>query len=834
MKDFLEEYIGSLSERRRTRVHEMLAAAKVDKGNLDSLAGKIRDRKTVAPISIVPEDFNGTISADKIAGVYRDAIDRMNSVFEVLNEVSLLLDTHTSVMTSEIKGVEDEVDALSKQMQNYAFMLSDNGAYDFAYLETFNDDVMRSEEDIQTVTDRSGVNFRHDEQAYVNSASGVLTLSPTLETSHAMTGQITSGNCLNFITSDTGIKNALNGMVGNGWRVAVGSARPISSVINNVSSQGAQLEIELSVTTPSPSDCLVLTPFAEKPFEVKKIELLFPVTESGAQESEVILDQTTLIDKPTDFGFALNTVSGVRITINQPVYNRGKNPPLPSEERHRKLYTAVVNPPAAEALPELSGVFRRNRKALMRTLTTTLNRTMMSKDVRIFKGQAPMINFDPMKGPMNANDFVKNNRRNYGQEGIWKSSSQINLMFRKMVQDKMLSSVPEASSGRWIIENKPLFKVGGAELASAIQGSKANQNVTEARFITSLDAEALSASAEDRQFLKYEYDLGFRNIQIGRGIRVFRGAFVSKTLPAPSDSGEVKIKVDDTDYSFARTDRDLAQVTSIEYSVTNKSEPKLESDWIPILPINKNQQVIAERIFFEENGTCRFRFPADRQNDLKVYKNGFIVSADQISWTESLDNQSFVGFRLPVGTLFPNDIYTVSYAVYGNHQTINFGDRGFEINTLSQAYDEQGAGQTFYGTYNGRSITLNWEPWVDNNQVDTFGGYSETLGFTGTYQPITIVLSDGTVALNQTNYKGLYQNDLSTFDETKTAFIHSGRNITFNKAIEGSFTVYYQYLPSNLKFRTVLRVNNVSYVSPSVSSVQIKTKTKKANAKKVL
>lgn len=833
MREFLDEYINTLSARRRERVYDLLSAAKSEKGDLDSIAANLKSMAAIAPILVVPEQFNGLIDASRIDGIYRDIFNRFEDLYRTSNQISLLLDTHTSVLSSEIKAREDEIESMTKSMVNYAFTLADNGSYDFSFIETFTDDTMRSELDASNVTDRSGINFALDEGAHVNSAAGNLTLSPAIELAHTLFGKITNSNCAAYVTSDTGISNALNGMVGNGWRVAISSPRPISSTLTGTTVQGAQFEVELSLATPSPSDSIVITPFSEKPFDILKMEVTY-LGDQGEEDKKVTLvDGVKQIDKPTTFGFALSTVRSVKMLINQSIYNRGKLPSYQPEDTHRKLYGELMTTPKKEeGLPVMTGIFRRDRRALVRTITSTLNRTLRQKDLRIFKAEVPQINFDPRKGPMNARDFMKNDRRNYGNEAIWKSHSQVNVLFRRMIQEKVLSSSPQSIGGRMISGKIPMFATSGGELNALMRGANIVPVPDEARITTSVDVGTLIASDSSSKFLNYEYDLGFRNIQVGRGVRVFRGAYVTKALPAQSDSGEVKIKVDDTDYQVINSDRDSKQVTSIEYSITNKSEPRYEEDWIPIIPINKNNFITAERVFFNEAGAMRFRFPAVKSGAASIYRNGYRIQFNNVTWVESTDMMSHVGFRLPIGTIFPNDIYTVDYEAYGDQTFINFEAKGVDTTNLASAYDENGAGQTFFGTYNGRTIGLNYEPYVNADQIETFGSYSTTLGFTGTYQPITIVMSDGTIALNQTNYKGLIQNSLTDFGEDQTAYIHSGRNIVFNRNVDERFTVYYQYLPSNLKARIVLRVNDENYVSPQVDSIQIKTKTRKANPKK--
>src|SRR5690606_8120746 len=118
---------------------------------------------------------------------------------------------------------------------------------------------------------------------------------------------------------------------------------------------------------------------------------------------------------------------------------------------------------------------------------------------------------------------------------------------------------------------------------------------------------------------------------------------------------------------------------------------------------------------------------------------------------------------------------------------------------LTSAFDSNGPGETFESTGADRTVALTYEPYIDYDKIEQEGSYTAN-GFQGVYQPITIILSDGTVAINMTNYlTGLH--NTQDPDSSLTTYIHSGKNIIFNKPIDSRFTVYYQYSPSNLRFR---------------------------------
>ncbi|MCF1193273.1 hypothetical protein LRR18_16915, partial [Mangrovimonas sp. AS39] len=104
MKDFLDEYIVSLSGKRRTKIQDIMAAARVSKEDLDALAAKLNDTRREAPIVISPEKYGSAIQSTKFDAAYRDVYRRTLELYNTSNTIALLLDSHSSILSSEIKA----------------------------------------------------------------------------------------------------------------------------------------------------------------------------------------------------------------------------------------------------------------------------------------------------------------------------------------------------------------------------------------------------------------------------------------------------------------------------------------------------------------------------------------------------------------------------------------------------------------------------------------------------------------------------------------------------------------------------------------------------------
>lgn len=122
-------------------------------------------------------------------------------------------------------------------------------------------------------------------------------------------------------------------------------------------------------------------------------------------------------------------------------------------------------------------------------------------------------------------------------------------------------------------------------------------------------------------------------------------------------------------------------------------------------------------------------------------------------------------------------------------------------------------------------MALRHAPYIDPDEVA--GSFYSPLGGHIPYNPIVVQLSDRRIAVNLTNYGAGQQGALPLPDQGYY-FVNSGKTLLFNQSVS-NFRVFYQYLQNSVRFRTVLRVNDKNFVSPSVDFVHIKAKTRRPN-----
>lgn len=828
MKDFIDDYITSISSRRQERIYDLLDVASLGKDDLEALITKITSIKDFAILTTSKEKYGAKIDSRTFVQNFRDMNNRMSELYTLSNQISLIFSNNVDTLSSEIKAVEDELNAVEKAIDTYAFQIADGGSFDYVFTETFNDDTMSVEPALFRVPDRSGGMFELDEYAVVNGSNGILSMSSELTKEYRLFGEITKSNCMGFAEKRPGQTAQVRVRPGRGWQANIRSPKPINSTITtNSDYTGAQVMITCTLQHPSPCDTILIEPHSDIPLDVLEIKIYQSRTDETAED---ILAAPKVIDRPTNFYFPNQNIYKFTIVLNQSTYKRQQIETKPSEEKHRTINETIRN--KAELEKQLMGdTFLRDRRVYKYVFMKTdkysheypsmFNAEVPSKKYMNI-GQDPRFTF--RFKPIDAADG-----------GTWRKKNMMDTTLRKVIYDRLIPKNSPFLNDRMVTSHDDA-KLGRPSKLSWGSDESSNQ-IGYTGGEPALDGSALLTTlVRSRKKPTYDYSLGFKSIQIGTGSGIKRGAFVTKPIPAPGDAVEIKVKATDTNYQIRNGSLDNNIATSVEYSITNKSFPKTEQDWIPILSAGTTS-VVSERMFVDSTGLAKLRFKASSLGGLDIYRNGLTFDFDQET-SFQYENGLITGVRLPNGSFSDDDIFTCSYTPSEDATTIKLSEYGFDQTYLTAVYDNNGPGEKFnQGSGVDKVITLSQNPFVDYDEVEdelnssTYG----TEGYSSSYQPISIILDDGTVAINQTNYLGGQQNKMSDYsDSDNVYYIHSGRDIMFNKVITNPFTVYYQYLPSNMRLRIVMRANYKTYVSPIVDTVQVKAKVKKADIRREL
>lgn len=817
MRKYINDYVSTLSFRQQRRAYAVLDDARVEKSQVSVIASKLSNEGVRPTLQLREEDRGSVITAPATNAAFRDAFTRLEDLYNTSNNIDLLLNSNISILTADLKGLDDELTALEKSVANYSFLLSDGGSYDYAFLESFSDSRNREDGFDFLIPDRGGLVFSDGDNATVLADEGTIALPQNTVRTYPLRGVVLQSNAGAFVTSSTDIKQALNTQAGTGWRMSVAAPAPITSQLPEFSKlytdvrrqfNGFNTVIELYLPSPSPCDSLKLSPFAGHGIEVAQIEMYEDLESTN---KKALLDVPVVLDSEKNFYFDLQPVSKFKLYLSQTNYTRDGIEPLSSEERYRKIANSddPLNRPI-NIHPVMKGENEKTKVSFISRL--------VQKYLGATRGKKYNVSFpESLHTPhwlSDKEDLTKIFTNHRHPNRRWNNSTAKSALIEEIIVNRLPVEIRDAFLPRIIrggqdstLANRPnIYPVFPVRPRPPVSGDWMQS-----------------------QRFKYQYTMGLKTIVAGNSISGLKGVFVSKILPSPGDVGEVRIKVHEEHFMETPTDRDQPRLTAIEYSVSNQAKPHEETDWAAILPVGSGQ-VIAERFMPDQIGKGLFRFPANLEANIIMYKNGHEVNDLDINTylMRSSTRQTAIGIKLPLGYATPQDIFTVDYTPAGDPTVVNFEAAGYETPPLVSSFDEDGAGEGYLGTNGQLIIDLLYEPYINYEKVEA-STYVPNFGLSG-YNPVIVILQDGTTALNLTNYQGGDQSVLNP--ASGTSFIQNGTSLMFNKAISQSFRVYYQYLPNNLRFRVVLRSNSDKFVSPKVDVVQVKAKTRKADPKR--
>jgi hypothetical protein len=800
MKMFLKDFFQTLSTRQQEKVSAVLEEAKVSKEELPSLAKKLSQMQKSIPLFLSRETPGTLIKNTGFFVNLRDTHTRVQEIYDTSNYISVLLDSNQQVLLSEVKAIEDELIALEKVSRNYGFLLSDSGVFDFAYLETFSDD--RGRDPMETVPDRAAQVFGPAEMGTISS-DGNLVLPQNLTVSHGLTASIVGGNVAALLTNRDVSKLAGNSNA-NGWRASIDSVSPITTSVPEAGDRtGAQVVIEFRTAQPSPSSEIKINPFADTDVELVQVITYPGESEEGATS---LLESYVTLDRPYTLHFPMTNILRFKIVLNQPTYNRVSQFAT-VEDEYRQGFEALQQ--RLKDIKDAVLVDRLPTYARVRAMVDWLSR---KGKFRLRPGRSGGGGFSALpffydieyRGPVSSIELprISNNIGSilpiFGRRRLGGRFSVDDIMLRVFKNKDSLYEYltsREVSGFTEFLKTKGLYDASGSVTTPLI-------NLYNQAFV-------------------YRYAFGLFHVSLGVQSIGHKGFFVSKPFPSDGDFGEVRLKTSQQNYSVPNTDLDNTLLTSVEYSVSNKTDPSNEDDWIPIQPVGETE-IGSERLFPSETGLSYFRFTADGSAAIDIFKNGYSLQITSLNYLYNSSKQGVTGIRLPDRTYTTEDILTVKYTPMTDHSTISFETEGFDVAPLVSVYDADGPGEKFASTYGRNEVELSHYPYIDQAQVDT-SVYTTTIGLTP-YSPIVVTLDDGTLAINLTNYKA---GDPETLPDTGYYYYHSGTTLIFNQAITDPFTVAYQYLENNVRVRVVLRCNSRNFVSPKVDFFHIKAKTRR-------
>jgi hypothetical protein len=327
----------------------------------------------------------------------------------------------------------------------------------------------------------------------------------------------------------------------------------------------------------------------------------------------------------------------------------------------------------------------------------------------------------------------------------------------------------------------------------------------------------------------YEYSFSIRNISFGllTNNSSNKACFISNKIETNGLPIGIKaianIVKERQDLNFFNLD--LREPGSVELSICISEDIQSESSWVPVVH-TLNNRIDSEVLFFNNLKQASLRFLA-KASTIRMYKNGILENPN--NWVfRSEYNRIEYSY-----TIDSNAIYVVEYDV---DQT-DYNQSVLDIDKIRQeivnikSYSKNGKqGQVFTHTGPGNNVKLEYIPFIENKFTtavyNNYYGTVNTIENVG-YSPIAVVFGDGSTAINLTNYLDNSFEKASFYSTDEYLFYQNGKEIIFNRAIDKEFTINYSYIPSVLRFRSIIR-NNIPGQTNGISldNVIIKSKVK--------
>lgn len=871
----LPNVISSFSNNSQTTVSSLIRQMKIDKSDVSSLVSKLSAIRVDTSYS--PSIFSQFSSLNKefFIDIFRDADVRMRSYYASANTVGLMLNSMIDIFFSEIEKVEKDLDTLQVFIDNYEFIAGKDDLYNSNYVEKFDNYLndYRTDGYLFDLIDRDGSYFDENGNGFVDTKAGVFKIG---------TG-VTAKNALNFIdniniksnyenykSSDSGFYATLNDNKSDSWNVTIKSPVILNSKIDDIKKyisydlsyiNGAQNIVEMSFAFPQEIDTIYITPGHGNGLQLLQAVLFSDVTESyvykdyetilqeaqnanqeiqsyieaaagdptSATTTVPILTEPKQLDSITEISFPRRNVSKVILIFNQPVYSKNENTTSSSELNAKAVY---------DIGREIREVRRSATDKLQDLVYNLFLRNNSIKD--LFKNKYMNDSYYSYKYPVSGKTFAnKNGRDNFSEENLqsnlidekWSTiiSNLFQNFFIHMIKDsgEIFDSSTFVDSGSISSDRYDFRKPG-------MLPQKDSNNIYLGK-TRELFAETVSRS--NRSIFKdlfilekidqYEYSFSIKSIEFAAVDKIDsnKACFVSKKIPFNGYPLALKASIVRSKnlIDFNRFNFDLKEPLSYELSISNTEIPVSENDWLPILEYGKDK-IDSEVLFFDPQSLSAYtRFYFKRETFI-LYQDGYIVSPNNYSLKEN---------SIILNSLDINSIYVCEYQTdltLFNYDNIDFVKTKLFQESTKSYFNEQGQGERFSTTdYTGR-ITLSNLPYINTTYAQS-AGYNPAYGtvFSSDYQgysPVKVLLSDGSYAINLTNYTN--SKDLPSFpDSSRIYFIQNGKELVFNQVISDPFSVIYEYVSNSTRFRIIIRknVSNILYQA-SVDAVIIKAKTK--------
>lgn len=817
---------------------------KVSKIELQTLIGNLKSFNSGSTFGVGSTRPFGPFDRALFVDMFRDSYFRIQRLYTAVNSAGLAINSMVNVLTSEMEKIQKDIENYEFFINNYNFLSGEDDLYNFNYLEKFNDLLgdYRFDGGSFDIPDRDGSVFPVGGNGFVDSTVGIFKFGSKIDFINVIDNIETiniSSNYGNYISSQDDITNLFNDTLIDSWNVTVKSPTILTSNLTEYIKyipydysliNGAQTFVEIKFLQSIVIDTIRLNPNTGVGFELLQVVL------SDSEGSEnILLNQSLNISGLKEFSFLTQSVKKIIFIFNQPSYVRNKLNPINSE-----LNNKIIEEFISKRVKERNSRFSKNQDIVYWFFNkkTKIQESLKRNSEYDFYSYKFPIEKDFFNELIETEIFENANiDLDYKFENSYSPivSNLIENMFSYIMKDSSLiktSYFRESLnvSSQKLLDNPGYIRDGRTNNEYSVKNQFYNFPVLKDGIKNAINSMLVQ---EQKDF--YEYVMSIRsidlistnNIGIGGATSPDKACFVSKKIPNNGQLLGVKAKIDIIEpEADVLLNFDLKNLLSYELSVSNVESADEEANWYP-LSFNNQNIIDSEVVFFDiTNMTYRLRFNPI-QDSIFLYKDGMLCNPYKYSYSIQQRSISLLDRDL----YSPSSVFCVKYTLDKtrfNPDEIDFVRQNLLTDDIRAFSNGNVNGQSFRKTDGSNIVILDRYPYL-NRSLLTDAVYSPSLGtiFSATtgYSPVKVKLSDGSYAINLTNYTNSAQS-VRFYDSSIPMFIQSGRNLVFDRSINSQFTVYYDYSPDTLRFRLIARRNIPNLNIPlKIDSVLLKMKT---------
>jgi hypothetical protein len=852
----LPDTIQTFSSSSRKTVSSLIQNIKADKTQIANLIQNIKSFDTTANYTPALALRYSPMNIEAVIEFFRDSSLRVGQFFSASSSISNVVNSMVSIFSSEIQKIENDIKILETFIDNYQYISGEDDLFNFNYVENFNNDLESYKQDSASIVqyDRDGVIFPENGNYKIDTIINKMSIDNGISFVN-MINNISNinytSNYSTFTTTDTLVGSILNESALSDWTVTTKSPYVLTSKLPSLSKYlsydysyitGAQAQVVMTFLNAVEMDVIRITPSDAEGMQILQvvIESTDPVASSqtgsvsGSTIETPVLDSPLLINKTVDILFPKCRVNKVTFIFNQPKYIRSENVANVHETNSKYIHSVVkgirdsksLNP---SRMQDLVYFYFKNNTSILNS------RKNKKQSEEIYSYRYP---FNQQVDP----NSVFDNLVKFGEK---RKEEFINAGNNNVISNIVQTIVQHSIDARSNIFNNNIYKPNRSDnysnqvaniFSDGIVPLKNDRESHELMFqkedpeipgITSYDLTSYLNSKEISS--SYEYGFSIKNISFGATTNsaTNKACFISKKIQTDGSPLGLKaiVNIIKERQNLSYAGYDLIEPGSVELSICLQENILGESSWIP-LNHNLSNSMDSEVLFFNNIKQATLRF-LPLAATIRVYKNGILINPN--NWT-------YLNGKITMNDIIePSSIYVVQYDLDTSdyNQSILDIDKILDGQNVIRAYVKNGAqGQIFQATGGGNRVQLDYIPFVESKF--STATYSSNYGTINSfenigYSPIRVTLSDGTLAINLTNYLSNNFEKATFYTTNEVLFFQNGKQLIFNRNITTPLTVNYSYIPPSVRFRVIIR-NNIPTLTNAISVDNVIIKCKVNNS----